>query len=102
MTDAEKCKRKLRHTDYWSALLHARALGVEHMVIYPCPVCDGLHLGHTKLRYAAHCAREGELMVTGLLRRIQTHERVILEHTAIAQRLKRKLDEIINSYNLDA
>lgn len=40
------CRRKLRHGDFWSALMHLRRLEGEGVVIYPCRICDGLHIGH--------------------------------------------------------
>ncbi len=43
-----KCQRKLRHLDYLSALLHARGLPDPDLHIYPCPVCLGLHVGHSQ------------------------------------------------------
>jgi hypothetical protein len=43
---AFNCHRKLRHVDFLSALLHARRLEDQHLNIYPCPICFGLHVGH--------------------------------------------------------
>jgi hypothetical protein len=43
----DSCLRKLRHLDYLSALQHATRLNDDgSLVIYPCPVCGGLHVGH--------------------------------------------------------
>jgi len=97
-TEEEKCRRKLRHIDYLSALMHARALGDANLVIYPCPVCRGMHVGHDKVRYAAHCQREGEAMITALLRRIRIHEHVIAKRTIVVRRLRGRLESIIVSY----
>lgn len=44
--DVWNCKRKLRHVEYLSALLHASRLGDPDLDVYPCPVCAGLHVGH--------------------------------------------------------
>lgn len=44
--DLYNCRRKLRHGNFLSALLHARRLQDEDIHIYPCPLCDGLHVGH--------------------------------------------------------
>jgi len=42
-----RCRRKLRHDDYWSALRHAATIPDNAtVVIYPCPVCPGIHCGH--------------------------------------------------------
>ena len=41
------CRRKIRHENYWTALRHA--VGIpdnETIVIYPCPICLGIHCGH--------------------------------------------------------
>jgi hypothetical protein len=40
------CRRKLRHLDYLTALLHARRLEEQDLNIYPCSICGGLHVGH--------------------------------------------------------
>lgn len=57
-----------------------------------------MHLGHDKVRYAAHCQREGEAMISALLRRIRMHEREIAERTIVVRRLRRRLESIIVSY----
>jgi hypothetical protein len=45
---SHSCLRKYRHSNYLSALHHAAALRPDNsLVIYPCPFCDGLHVGHT-------------------------------------------------------
>ena len=46
---SNSCLRKFRHPDYLSALRHAALLGDDgSLVIYPCPFCAGLHVGHTR------------------------------------------------------
>jgi uncharacterized small protein (DUF1192 family) len=40
------CQHKLRHLDSLAAMKHARELASGDLLIYPCPVCDGLHVGH--------------------------------------------------------
>jgi hypothetical protein len=40
------CRRKFRHTNFLSALLHARRLPDDDLHIYSCGLCDGLHVGH--------------------------------------------------------
>ena len=42
------CRRKLCHPDYLSALMHARRLNDDELIIYPCPICHHLHIGHMK------------------------------------------------------
>lgn len=45
------CLRKLRHTNYLTALLHASCLANDgRLVIYPCGLCGGLHVGHLRQR----------------------------------------------------
>ena len=46
--DRWNCRRKLCHLDYLSALMHARRLNHDGLVIYPCRICHHLHLGHMK------------------------------------------------------
>ena len=41
------CRRKLCHPHYLSALLHARKLSDDNLVIYPCRF-GHLHIGHMK------------------------------------------------------
>lgn len=47
-----KCRRKLAHFDFLSALIHARHhsrhFGDHNLNIYPCQVCNGIHIGHRK------------------------------------------------------
>lgn len=42
------CRRKLCHPHYLSALLHARKLGDDNLIIYPCRFGHHLHIGHMK------------------------------------------------------
>ena len=42
------CRRKLCHPDYLSALMHARRLQDDTLIIYPCRICHHLHVGHMK------------------------------------------------------
>ena len=44
------CRRKLCHPDYLSALMHARRLNDDELIIYPCRICHHLHIGHMKQR----------------------------------------------------
>jgi hypothetical protein len=47
-TDRWNCRRKLCHPHYLSALLHARRLQDDTLLIYPCRFCHNLHIGHMK------------------------------------------------------
>ena len=46
--DRRNCQRKLCHPHYLSALLHARKLGDDNLIIYPCRFGCHLHVGHMK------------------------------------------------------
>lgn len=59
------CRRKLRHTNYLTALLHARRLQEPDLQIYPCSLCQGLHIGHDpgiQARRLRNLARELRLV----------------------------------------
>jgi hypothetical protein len=56
---SHSCLRKLRHPNYLSALRHAAGLSQDNsLVIYPCPFCAGLHVGHTRTNTAKRVRRE--------------------------------------------
>jgi hypothetical protein len=93
-----KCRRKLCHRDYLSALRHAQALAESNISIYPCSICKGLHVGHDRLRYAAHCDREGKAKAEALLRRIRVHEGIVARHGALVCVLKAKLENTRTEY----
>ncbi len=44
--DMWNCRRKIRHSDYLSAMKHASRFAKENLDIYPCIVCGGMHVGH--------------------------------------------------------
>jgi hypothetical protein len=50
--DKWNCRRKLAHSNFLSALHHAHQLsngrGESNLRIYPCLVCEGIHIGHGK------------------------------------------------------
>jgi hypothetical protein len=58
------CQRKIRHTNYLSAIQHAAQLPAnENISIYFCPTCGGLHLGHNRfVRTEKRIARALERM----------------------------------------
>lgn len=43
--DTYLCRRKLRHPNYWTAVMHALQLG-KGAQTYECWVCGGIHVGH--------------------------------------------------------
>jgi len=40
------CQRKYRHVNFLTAMLHARRIHSPGLHVYPCDICDGLHVGH--------------------------------------------------------
>jgi hypothetical protein len=51
-----QCRKKLMHLNFLTALLHARHhfryFGEDNFNIYPCQVCNGIHIGHRKSKKA--------------------------------------------------
>ena len=72
--ELSNCRRKLRHTNFLTALLHARLLQDEDLRIYPCPLCQGLHVGHDPGRRARE-RRRITYQLRSLDRRLQELER---------------------------
>jgi hypothetical protein len=72
--ELSNCRRKLRHTNFLSALLHASQLQDDDLHIYPCPLCQGLHVGHDPERRARRC-RQITAELRSLRRRLQELER---------------------------
>lgn len=83
------CRRKLCHVDYWSALLHLRRLGREGIMIYPCGICDGLHIGHDQEHSRKRRLAKRELS------RLEERLRVLEEERVKLQDRKKLLLEII-------
>jgi hypothetical protein len=55
---SNSCLRKLRHPDYLSAFRHATGLNDDgSLVIYLCPFCGGLHVGHWRRGTASRVRR---------------------------------------------
>ena len=88
------CIRKLRHTDYWSALRHARSLCAEGLVIYPCRIGGDLHVGHTASWMVKLGAKQKEQKMAALLRRIGRHRQLSQEHDELVQELTLELDRL--------
>jgi hypothetical protein len=74
------CLRKLRHTNYLTALSHAACLEDDgRLVVYPCSLCRGLHVEHLRQRSCslldpAIAALDGE-QLQKLIRRAQQRVR---------------------------
>jgi hypothetical protein len=98
--DEAQCRRKLRHIDYWSALLQARSLAEEGIAIYPCNICGGLHLGHDRNRFSVHCKQEGKITAQSLVRKIKRQNRIIEDHKRIIRELERRLDTVMTTYSI--
>lgn len=79
------CLRKLRHTNYLSAIQHAAHLpNNENISIYSCPTCGAWHLGNNRLvRTEKRIARARERMaglVSPYLERNQQRLRDLCAH----------------------
>jgi hypothetical protein len=94
-----QCRRKLRHENYLSAMHHAMQLSQEDIVIYPCGICNGLHLGHVFARHAAHCEIERDQQVSSLQRKILIHQDLIRQHHGIIRRLENEIDKVLIAYS---
>jgi hypothetical protein len=72
--DLLNCRRKLRHTNFLTALMHAARLDDDDLRVYPCGVCKGLHVGHDPGRRARERRRTIHELQS-LERRLQELER---------------------------
>jgi hypothetical protein len=93
--ELSNCRRKLRHTNSLSALLHASQLHAEDLRIYPCPLCEGLHVGHDPRRRA----RERRRIVhelRSLERRLQELERERVRLLALKSELVAQRDRAVH------
>jgi hypothetical protein len=73
--DVWNCRRKLRHRNYLSALHHARRLGHPDLNIYPCSVCDGLHVGHNSTGESVGRLRKTRKKLRAIESRLQAIDR---------------------------
>jgi hypothetical protein len=71
--DEYLCRRKVRHPNYWTAVLHARRLGPE-IRIYECCVCDGLHVGHDPNGEIAQHRANARKRLNAILKRVTALE----------------------------
>jgi hypothetical protein len=83
------CRRKIRHPHYLSALLHAcRLRQDENLIIYPCSVCQYLHVGHSTMKKkSAVYASLWEKKKTRLERRIVNLQQQLAQLQLNLQRL---------------
>jgi hypothetical protein len=84
------CLRKLRHTNYLSAMQHAAQLpNNENISIYFCPTCDALHLGHNRLaRTEKRIARAQERMEGLMAPYLERNQQRLRDLCAHLERLK--------------
>jgi hypothetical protein len=85
--ELSNCRRKLRHTNFLTALMHADRLGDDDLHIYPCPLCQGLHVGHDPEQRARERRR--------LIRELRTLERRLQELEREHVRLLARQSELV-------
>jgi hypothetical protein len=78
--DVWNCRRKLRHVDYLSALLHLVRLGDQDMHAYSCSVCQGIHVGHDPDRVELRALSDELASVTARLAALA------VEHSQLQER----------------
>jgi hypothetical protein len=85
--ELSNCRRKLRHTNFLTALMHADRLGDDDLRIYPCSVCQGLHVGHDPERRARERRR--------IIRKLRSLERLLQELEREHVRLLARKSELV-------
>jgi hypothetical protein len=85
--ELSNCRRKLRHTNFLTALLHARLLRDEDIRIYPCPLCQGMHVGHDPEPRARERRR--------IIRELRSVERLLKELDHERVRLLARQSELV-------
>jgi len=93
-----QCQRKFRHENYLSALHHAMQLSKNDIVIYPCGICDGLHLGHGFARHAAHCQRERDRLIAPLNNKLDIVREMLIKQEATIKRLEKEVESLEIEY----
>jgi hypothetical protein len=93
-----QCKRKFRHENYLTALHHAMQLSKNDIVIYPCGICNGLHLGHGFTRYAAHCERERDRLIKPLQRELSRVREIVGTQEDTVRRLEEDIERLLTEY----
>jgi hypothetical protein len=93
-----QCERKFRHEHYLSALHHAMQLTEHDLVIYPCGICEGLHVGHLNVRYAAHCDRELNQKMSVIQRKIASLPTNTQAARKRQSRLKTSIQKLLIEY----
>jgi hypothetical protein len=85
--ELSNCRRKLRHTNFLTALMHADRLGDDDLRIYPCPLCQGMHVGHDPERRARERRR--------IIRELRSLERLLQELERERVRLLARQGELV-------
>jgi hypothetical protein len=93
-----QCQRKFRHEDYLSALHHAIQLSKNDIVIYPCGICNGLHLGHGLSGHAAHCERERDRLILPLNKELIIVREIVRQQESTIKRLEKKIEMLEIEY----
>jgi hypothetical protein len=89
--DIENCKRKLRHTNYLSALFHLVSLGDVGLHAYPCEFCDGIHVGHHPDRVRLRVVNEELASIAAGLEALAVERRHLEERKTSLVALREKL-----------
>lgn len=66
----------------------------DSLVIYPCPVCGGLHLGHQQGGIGRLTPRQTQEKIAALRKRVRTHQRLSEEHQELVEELARELVQL--------
>jgi hypothetical protein len=93
-----QCERKFRHENYLTAIHHAMQLSKDDIVIYPCGICNGLHLGHGFARYAAHCRREHDRLIFSLQRDIHRVREIGRSQEDNVRQLEEEIERLLTEY----
>jgi hypothetical protein len=72
---AWNCRRKIRHSNYLSALQHARSLGHEGLNIYPCDLCGGLHIGNDQSNHVVQKRKKVRRKLNIIAQRLESLDR---------------------------
>lgn len=87
------CRRKLKHINYLSALHHARHLGDPDLLIYPCPICLGLHVGHDPIATRLKAVRLNLAAIESRLAELEVERRELDRRRAALLEQRQRLRE---------
>lgn len=92
--DQYVCRSKLRHLDYWSAMLHSKRLGPE-LRVYHCEICEGLHVAHDPMSPRTEQYRHAR-------RRLRTINNKLVALTLERESLVRERDRLLRELGHEA